>query len=38
MAAQLVRRGGRLILRLDETWPWAAALHRAFIKLRTTFS
>ena len=37
VAAQLVRRGGRLILRLDETWPWAAALQRAFIKLRTTF-
>ena len=38
VAGVLVRRGGRLILRLDETWPWAAALHRAFIKLRTTFS
>ena len=26
VAAVLVRRGRRLILRLDETWPWAAAL------------
>jgi hypothetical protein len=37
VAALLVRRGGRLILRLDETWPWAEALHRAFNRLRTTF-
>jgi hypothetical protein len=37
VAALLVRRGGRLILRLDETWPWAAALQRAFLKLRATF-
>ncbi len=37
VAATLVRRGGRLILRLDETWPWAAALRRAFLRLRTAF-
>jgi hypothetical protein len=37
VAAVLVRRGGRLILRLDETWPWAAALRRAFLRLRTAF-
>jgi hypothetical protein len=37
IAAVLVRRGRRLILRLDETWPWAAALRRAFLRLRTAF-
>jgi hypothetical protein len=37
VAAVLVRRSSRLILRLDETWPWAAALQRAFLKLRTAF-
>src|SRR5271165_150184 len=37
VAAVLVRRGRRLILRLDETWPWAPALQRAFLKLRSTF-
>ena len=37
VAAVLVRRGRRLILRLDETWPWASALKRAFLRLRTTF-
>ena len=37
VAAVLVRRGRRLILRLDETWPWASALRRAFLRLRTTF-
>jgi len=31
VAATLVRRERRLILRLDETWPWAAALRRAFL-------
>jgi hypothetical protein len=36
VAAALVHRE-RLILRLDETWPWAPALQRAFIKLRSTF-
>ena len=35
VAAVLVRRGRRLILRLDETWPWAGALRRAFLRLRT---
>jgi hypothetical protein len=33
VAAVLVRHGGRLILRLDETWPWAGALRRAFLSL-----
>ncbi len=37
VAAVLVRRGRRFVLRLDETWPWALALHRAFLKLRSTF-
>ena len=37
IAATLVRHGRRLILRLDETWPWAGALRRAFLKLRTAF-
>jgi hypothetical protein len=30
IAATLVRRGRRLILRLDEAWPWAAALRPDF--------
>ena len=37
VAATLVRRGRRLILRLDETWPWAETLRRAFLRLRTAF-
>ena len=37
VAAVLVRQGRRLILRLDETWPWTAALRRAFLRLRTAF-
>ena len=37
IGAVLVRRGRRLILRLDETWPWAGALSRAFLRLRTAF-
>ena len=37
VGAVLVRRGRRLILRLDETWPWAETLRRAFLRLRTTF-
>jgi hypothetical protein len=37
VAAVLVRRGRRLILRLDETRPWAAALRRALLRLRTAF-
>jgi hypothetical protein len=36
-AATLVRHGRRLILRLDETWPWAETLRRAFLRLRTAF-
>jgi hypothetical protein len=34
VAALLVRRGHGLILRLDETWPWADALADAFTRLR----
>ena len=37
VAAVLLRRGRRLILRLDESWPWAEALQRAFLELRSTF-
>jgi Transposase DDE domain group 1 len=37
VAALLVRRGGRLVLRLDRTWPWAADLEEAFRRLRTAF-
>ena len=37
VAATLVRHGHRLILRLDETWPWTEALRRAFLRLRTAF-
>jgi hypothetical protein len=37
VAAALVLRGRQLILRLDETWPWAPALRRAFLRLRSTF-
>jgi hypothetical protein len=37
VAATLVRRGRRLVLRLDETWPWAETLRRAFLRLRATF-
>jgi hypothetical protein len=37
VAAVLVRHGRRLILRLDETWPWTAALRQAFYRLRTAF-
>jgi hypothetical protein len=36
-AAVLVRRGHRLILRLDEISPWAAALRQAILRLRTPF-
>ena len=36
VAATLVRHR-RLILRLDETWRWAATLRRAFLRLRTAF-
>lgn len=34
VAALLVRRGRGLVLRLDETWPWANDLSEAFTKLR----
>jgi hypothetical protein len=37
VAALLVRRGRRLILRIDETWPWAEDLERAFTRIRTAF-
>jgi hypothetical protein len=37
VGAVLVRHGRRLVLRLDETWPWAGALRRAFLRLRTAF-
>ncbi len=37
VAATLVHHGRRLILRLDETWPWAETLRRAFLRLRTAF-
>jgi len=37
VAALLVRRGHRLILRIDETWPWARDLERGFERIRTAF-
>jgi hypothetical protein len=38
-AGRLVRTGRRLILRLDESWPWAAELVAAFERLgKLTFS
>jgi hypothetical protein len=37
VAALLVRRGRRLVLRLDETWPWALALQRTSLRLRSAF-
>jgi hypothetical protein len=37
VAATLVQRRQRLILALDETWPWAATLRRALLRLRTAF-
>jgi hypothetical protein len=37
VAALLVRRARRLVLRIDETWPWAEELAAAFSRLRTTF-
>ena len=37
VAATLVRHRRRLILRLDQTWPWAATLRRTFLRLRTAF-
>jgi len=37
VAALLVRRGRRLVLRLDQTWPWAADLELGFVRIRTAF-
>jgi hypothetical protein len=37
VAAILVRRGRRLVLRIDETWPWATDLALAFTRLRGAF-
>ena len=34
VAARIVRHARRTILRLQATWPWAAALARAFARLR----
>ncbi len=35
VAARLARRHGRLILRIDDTWPWRHDLAAAFTRLRT---
>lgn len=37
VAALLVRRGHRLVLRLDATWPWRDELQRGFTRLRSAF-
>jgi hypothetical protein len=37
VAAILVRRGRKLVLRLDRTWPWAHDLQMAFARLRAGF-
>ena len=37
VAALLARRGRRLVLRLDQTWPWAEDLALAFRRVRTAF-
>ena len=37
VAAVLVHRGRELIMRLDETWPWASELATAFARLRAAF-
>ena len=34
VAARIVRHARRLILRLQASWPWAAELARAFVRLR----
>lgn len=34
LAGRLVRTGRRLILRLDQDWPWATDLAQAFNRLR----
>jgi hypothetical protein len=33
-AARVVRHARRLVLRLQATWPWSAAIARAFARLR----
>ena len=35
VAARLAHRHGRLILRIDDTWPWRHNLAAAFTRLRT---
>lgn len=35
VAGRLVRTGRRSVLRLQESWPWAEDLCRAFVRLRT---
>ena len=37
VAAVLVRRQRHLVLRLDESWPWASELATAFMRLRAAF-
>jgi hypothetical protein len=37
VAAVLVHRGRDLIVRLDQTWPWASELATAFTRLRAAF-
>ena len=34
VAARVVRHARRLIIRLQRSWPWAAALATAFVGLR----
>jgi Transposase DDE domain group 1 len=34
VAARITRHARRVRLRLQAAWPWAAALARAFIRLR----
>jgi hypothetical protein len=34
VAAPLVRRGHRVVMRLDKTWPWRHELDAAFVRLR----
>ncbi len=37
VAAVLAHRGRDLVMRLDETWPWASELATAFARLRAAF-